>query len=127
MISKEWIDKIKKLLNTPQRILDDFELRKSNYGRDFGWFVEFENQVLGELIEPIFADMFWMRYTVIIYPNMENIIRNKEIWDECLTKFRNKKYNQYAENAFGNVIEENGKIYVSMRGLYLSEIKKGKK
>lgn len=39
-------------------------LAESDFGGDFGWYVVFEDQIVGALHEPRFEDMFWYSYRV---------------------------------------------------------------
>ncbi len=115
MICK-WIKKIK----------DKRELKKSNWGRDFNWYIEYKNEIIGELIDYEWEEIFWDSYLIKSIKEEHNqILTNPKFWDNF--KYKNQHYNQYAENAFaeGRIYEYGIKLNerLSMRGLYLTEIK----
>ena len=99
-------------------------LKKSNYGRDYGWFIELDNEVIGELIDCQFIEMFWDSYLVKATSiGSQKILLNPKYWEECKFKFRNKETNDYVES-FGGVDSTtdfcSGKSKrISMRSLYL--------
>ena len=97
------------------------KLKKSNWGRDYGWFIEFEGKKIGELVDAEFEDMFWYKYKIISYDGFEKILLNSKNWKESKFQFRNKHYNQYAKNAFSSPMlrKEKDKYVISMRGLYV--------
>jgi hypothetical protein len=96
-------------------------LAESNYGRDFGWYIEYEGAVIGELDECKWCDMFWDRYCVTPSSGVgETLIRNDDLWNECRFHFRNRRLDEYPLNAFcGGTppFVDDGKI--TMRALYL--------
>jgi hypothetical protein len=100
------------------------ELLLSNYGRYYGWFIELDGVVLGELIDYKFIDMFWDSYFVNIF-NKDNasILQNESNWNECKFQYRNKIINKYAKNAFpGGLIKDFcNKVTdrMDMRALYI--------
>jgi len=100
------------------------ELKKSNWGRDYGWIIVFDGQDVGELVQPTFQDMFWVEYKIIPYNDFEVFLLNSDNWLENDFKYRNKHYNQFPENAFcsGEGIRKVGEdSIINMRGLYLNE------
>ena len=77
------------------------ELKKSDYGRNYGWWVELDGKVLGELINVKWEEMFWDSYELWpIDKGDEAKLFDTELWDNNRFKFRNKKFNRYAEFAF---------------------------
>lgn len=103
------------------------ELKKSDYGRDYGWHIEYKGEVIGELVECEFEDMFWDRYKVIsINEKLDSYLFDTNLWNQVAFKFRNKYYNQYAPNAFpgGNFIHIEKSREVTMRALYLTHIER---
>ncbi|MGY3794890.1 hypothetical protein [Aquimarina sp. 433] len=101
------------------------ELKKSNFGRDYGWYIEYEGKIVGELVDWKLTDMFWCSYKVVpINDELKNIVFNENLWQNCKFKFKNKKYNKYAENAFsgfapGSLMKTKT---VGMRMLYFTEL-----
>ncbi len=98
------------------------ELKSSNFGRKFGWFIEFEGEIIGELIDYEFYDMFWDSYRII--PKNKEwhlLLFSKKFWHENDFKFKNKHYNIYVPNAIPKA-GSNLKIRkrIKIRGLYLS-------
>ena len=109
---------IKKLLQKWRR---KRELRKSNYGREYGWYLECEGKDVGELVNPEWVEMFWTSYEIISYD--DSIVYNKDLWTNCVFRYRNKKLNEYADYAFAAIYIDTPGIKkgdkVLMRGLYL--------
>ncbi len=97
------------------------ELKRSNFGRKFGWFIEFEGEIIGELIDYEFYDMFWDSYRII--PKNEKwklLLFSKNFWNENDFKFKNKHYNLYVSNAIpkvGRNLKSSKRIEI--RALYL--------
>lgn len=98
------------------------KLAESDYGRDYGWYIEFEGEVIGELVNPKFEDMFWDSYKIIPSDEKYNdLLFSESEWLKCEFKFRNKELNEYASGAFpagsqNNLLKKNR---VLMRALYL--------
>jgi len=104
---------------------DEKELKQSNYGRVYGWFIEQEGKRIGELNHYEYDDMFWDRYTIFPYKDYEAFLFNFENWLEHAFQYPNKHYQLYAKNAIfgmGGIHKENNKHTIMMRGLYLLEI-----
>src|SRR5262245_9053823 len=106
-------------------IVEDFETRlrivQSDYGRDFGWYVERDGQRLGVLSEPTFADMFWVRYRILPVrddPEVEKLLFEEDYWVSPKYRFINREFSKYNVEAFGPV--ESDRRHVTMRGLYLN-------
>lgn len=116
---KNRIKKIISNLNT------NSELKKSNWGRNYGWFIEFEKNKIGELVEVKNIDMFWFEYKIIPYNGFEKIVLNFENWEQGRFKYQNKFYLQYANQAFcggSGILNENQTYMISMRALHLNSI-----
>ena len=99
-------------------------LKESNYGRNFGWYIFYEEKKIGELIDCKFEEMFWDSYKVIHYGEEElNILKTNKYWEEVKFQFKNKVINEFAENAFGSHLNytENKSERILMRGLYFPE------
>lgn len=102
---------------------DDSELKKSNWGRSFGWFIEWNGEIIGELVDDKFDDMFWVRYTIVPYDGFEEFLFNHQNWDENNFKYLNKHYPQYVDAIHGRTIDIDKNEYtISMRALYLLSI-----
>jgi len=77
------------------------DLRRSNFGRMDGWFIEFDGEIVGELIEYRQEDMFWDSYRIVPKNELsEKIIAQKELWDKCKFRVKNKRNSIYANGAF---------------------------
>lgn len=104
---------------------DRKELKKSNYGRDYGWFICYDEVVIGELVNCTWSDMFWDNYDLIcIEESMRETLFSEDLWFSNVYKFKNKFYGKYAENAYsgfalGSLIKTKN---VGMRMLYLTEL-----
>lgn len=94
---------------------------RSNYGRDYGWHIEYEGKVVGNLTNPEFEDMFWFSYQLVPKDKASEVILfDKDKWVHGRFKFRCRKLNKYAKNAFsGEVTPAKTGNRVLMRGLYL--------
>jgi hypothetical protein len=76
-------------------------LAESNYGRNFGWYIELNGEIIGELIKCRFEDMFWDSYEIIPKDSIhEKILFDSDKILEHPFKFKNKRLDEYAENAF---------------------------
>lgn len=105
---------------------DEKELKQSNYGRYYGWYIERNGEQIGELVSYQYDEMFWDRYTIIPYHGYENRLLHYFYWLQHDFQYSNKHYPQYAKNAVfgGEEITKKGTEYtILMRGLYLLSIK----
>ena len=41
---------------------DHRELKKSNFGRDYGWYIEYKGTIIGELVDPQWAHLLVFVY-----------------------------------------------------------------
>jgi hypothetical protein len=109
------------MVSARERRLRIFE---SNFGRDAGWYVEYEEHRIAVLTDPRPADMFWYSYT--IDPLVEDLGRRADLldsrvhWDRCDFIYRNRVFDQTAPGwvSAGQPPFENGRAL--MRGLYLN-------
>lgn len=112
---KKWIKKIREAR----------ELKKSSWGREFDWYIEYNGETIGELVDYKWMDMFWDTYTIkSVHERWNQIMTEPKSWDKF--KYKNQFYDQYAINAFlGERYECKIKLdeRISMRSLYLTEIK----
>lgn len=96
------------------------QLAQSNYGRNFGWYVEFEGKVIGELVDPRSEEMFWDSYRVICTDaSSEAALRDNSHWNECRFRYRNKVLGEYANGFCGGSQPFIRDQRILMRGLYL--------
>ena len=97
---------------------------ETNYGREAGWFVECKGRRIAQLTDPRFEDMFWESY--IIEPLIEDpaeralLLESPEQWISCDFVYRNRQFDEVAENAISALspFPEPGRVI--MRGLYLT-------
>lgn len=118
---------MKNIISRKRKSTEEEELEKTNWGRDFGWYIEYEGKMIGELVDAKFEDMFWFTYKLIAYKEHESLVLDFKNWDECKFRYLNKHYQQYAENAFcgGSCFRYVGDdIIISMRALSLNAINK---
>ena len=103
---------------------DSRELRKSNWGREYDWYIEFEGEIIGELVDYQYSQMFWDRYKVISKnKKWDSYLFEEKCWLEAAFKFKNKHYNLYVPNAFtGGLPDLKSRKQIEIRGLYLTEI-----
>jgi len=96
-------------------------LERSNYGRDFGWIIKYENEEIGELVDGKLIDHFWFEYKVVPYEGFEGVLSKSENWNRSKFKYLNKKYLLYAESAFSGSLfkSDDDNIRITMRGLHL--------
>ncbi|MGH1384520.1 hypothetical protein [Kordia sp.] len=111
---RKWLKKIK----------DSRELKKSNWGRNYNWYIEYNDEIIGELIDCQWLDMYWDTYIIkSLNEKWDQTLTNPESWSNF--KYKNQYYDQYAIYAFPGGDSEHVKLNerLSMRGLYLTEIK----
>lgn len=115
------------LVNRPVRQMRSFRraryLLESSFGRRDGWYVEFEGEIVGELTEPQFADMFWVSYAVHEANGRRSaVLHDDGPWNDCRFVFRSRRTGEPAKNAFAWGIRpaiQDGRV--AMRALYLTE------
>ncbi|MBI1246673.1 hypothetical protein GC197_02370 [bacterium] len=95
---------------------------ESNYGRDYGWYVEIDDQKIAELVDPEYVEMFWDAYRIVpIDCPLANScdFHSPEFWDgfDEMT-FRSKKFGVVV-SAFPAATPLSPGGRVLMRGLYL--------
>ncbi len=100
---------------TQKRIIE------SNYGRDFGWYVEEpDGKRLATLTEPEWdsAGQFWYFYkiTPLVEEAERSLLNTEPFWKRDDLVFRNLEFNLVAPNAFGS-LRPDGRV--RMRGLDL--------
>ena len=96
-------------------------LLRSRFGRADGWFVELDGNVLAELDDPQWVDMFWCSYAVHVRaPEHEPTVYSDEAWNACTFVLRNRRTREIAPNAFagGTPVIRDGRV--TMRGLDLA-------
>lgn len=98
------------------------QLIDSNYGRRFGWFVEYEGRIVAELEDFQPVDMFWNSYRIVPGSiESEEIAYNNELWSSCSFTFINRGTGERVSNAWAGGSIQNGidNDRVTIRGLYL--------
>lgn len=98
----------------------------SNNGCKYGWIVEADGEdgeEVGELHYHKYYEMFYATYDIVPRTEgPESVLLDPDTWylGRRELRFRNKEFNQYAENAFaGGPIEYISERKVNMRGLYI--------
>ncbi len=97
-------------------------LVQSEFGRRYGWFIELDGEVVGELSDCRFDDMFWDSYAVAARDGItaESAIQNEENWLELRFVFRNRVLGEIAERPIPGgrpPVVRDGRV--RMRGLYV--------
>lgn len=105
-----------KLLQTLKSLFTS-KSQSSNYGRLDGWYIEFNGEVIGELVNYEYMDMFWDSYRIVPYDDAgKQILADDKHWDDSF-RFRNKRNSRYARNPFwGSRLPEDR---ISMRALHV--------
>ncbi|MCD8418303.1 hypothetical protein J2Q11_11415 [Tenacibaculum finnmarkense genomovar finnmarkense] len=107
-----------------KKIRDSRELKKSNWGREFNWYIEYNGKIIGELINYKWKDMFWDTYIVKSFNEDYNqILTDSLFWDNF--KYKNQYYLQYVDAFIAGGHKQNIELNerISIRGLYLIELK----
>lgn len=94
---------------------------ESNYGRDFGWFVEKHGARVAALVEPQREDQFWHSYRVepVDGDGLPEAVFAIEFWRAGDLAFRNRATGEIVRDAFaGGTIPTRERPRVAMRGLY---------
>jgi hypothetical protein len=103
-------------------------LRESDWGRRFGWAVEFRGRPVAHLVDPEWDSdrQFWHHYRLVPVaedPEERRAVTTPEFWEAQLSElvYRNLKLGEVAPNAFPKpgVFDAAGRVW--MRGLYLTE------
>lgn len=96
---------------------------ETNYGRDAGWFVEWNGRRVAVLSDPHWAAIFWYRYTVEWQTDDLAERQALQSIEPCLwwgrLLFRNREFGKIAEHAFAAGPPQDGQVV--MRGLYISQ------
>ena len=96
------------------------QLVHSDYGRDFGWFVEYENRVVGELDDRRVAIRSGDTYRITpASRDAEAILLNDDLCKSSRFCLPNRVMNAYAAHAMCGGPPFIVKGRVDMRGLYL--------
>lgn len=96
-------------------------LVRSNFGRDDGWYIELDGNLVGELSDARWSDMFWDSYAVTEHPISESsALRDDTLWSHCKFTFRNRSTGEVVATAFcGGTPPFIRDGRVLMRALYL--------
>jgi hypothetical protein len=103
-------------------------LRESNFGRDFGWWVEWNGRAVARLDDPVWDSnsQFWFHYRLTLTttdPAERAALLDKKFWDAHISEitFRSIRLGEVAVGAFTSerVFDENGRVWT--RGLHLSD------
>ncbi|MEY4198774.1 MAG: hypothetical protein RLZZ265_514 [Verrucomicrobiota bacterium] len=95
---------------------------KSNYGRDFGWYVELDGKRIAELTKPEWDHnlQFWYAYTLTPLTKDESIrakLHTKQFWEWTELVFRSREFGLVAPDAIG-VLLPDGRVSARWLDLY---------
>ncbi|MEM7151604.1 MAG: hypothetical protein AAF799_02135 [Myxococcota bacterium] len=101
---REWLDEV-----------------RSDYGRQYGWFVERNGTPIAILLDPQWVDMFWDSYRVHPVPgsNLPDMIYTAELWHAGDLVYRNRATGEVVGAWAGGALPTRDDPRVVMRGLYL--------
>jgi hypothetical protein len=106
---------------------DRLRVIETNYGRDCGWFVEFEGRRLARLTDPnCNGEMFWVGYKIEALtndPKDRALLESNEFWNSCAAVYRNCEFDEVVTNALtagksGDWVREHGTL--TIRALHLN-------
>ncbi len=68
-------------------------LRKSNFGRLDGWYIEYQGETIGELVDYRWNDMFWDSYRLIPKEDdhCKELLRRDDLWLSWAFQYVNKR------------------------------------
>jgi hypothetical protein len=97
------------------------QLVKSNFGRDFGWILEWNGRSVAELVDYHHDDMFWYSYRVVCKSKEDQaIVHDPSHWNKDDFVFVNRVTNERVDNVFAGQAPyfiSNGRV--KLRGLSL--------
>ncbi|OWK37644.1 hypothetical protein [Fimbriiglobus ruber] len=103
-------------------------LRESDFGRQFGWAVEWNGRVIARLEDPVWDSdsQFWHSYELVPAtdePAERASLFDPEFWETHLEEltYRNLRLGEVATFAFPGIRIFDKQGRVRMRGLYLTE------
>lgn len=107
-----------------QTMANIIKINKSRqvYRNEFEWYIEFNGELIGELINCKNEDMFWDSYEIVpINDSTKEKLLNRDLWELCKFNYKNKHTLVYAENAFPSIQDEHFDLTkrIYMRGLYI--------
>ena len=99
-------------------------LKKSNYGRNYGWNIIYNSTVIAELINCKSEDMFWDSYELkILEKEHEKQIQNFDNWKELIIKNKELDFvvNDILVSTSLDEYFENKTDRISIRNLYIKQ------
>jgi hypothetical protein len=103
---------------------------ESNYGREYGRYVEHNGRQIAALTDPEWVDQFWFRYRVVPLtadPADLEFLRSDACWNASGgAVFRNREFGDVAPSAFGQmnaveVLRETGAVAMRYLNLEATE------
>lgn len=97
------------------------KLEQSDYGREEGWIIEVDAVKIAALIKPIYEDMFWYSYELVLINTLFKCeIYEALFWERSDLFFFSKALNEYCYNKpIVNLMERERMEKVLIRGLYI--------
>jgi hypothetical protein len=103
----------------------DFDIYRCDFGREYGWFVEWQGKRVAELIDPAWDwnSQFWHEYVLVPLtdePAEVAELNSPEFWHRNLT-YENRKYGNRVTHVLANLrpARSDGKEIVSIRSLHV--------
>lgn len=106
---------------TPLSPEDRLRTFESNFGRDLGWFLEKDGEIVAALVEPQLEEMFWHSYLVegIEGKPLPDFLFDPQFWHNTDLVFRNRGTGEIIRGAFaGGTPPTQATPRVAIRGLY---------
>ena len=119
----KWLNLIKE---TSRRLISNTKSRPKllKIGQKIEWYIEYDSNKVGELVDAKYEDMFWVKYKIICYEGHEQLVLDYKNWNKCKFQFKNKNLLEYAENPFcgDKIYQEENYNTISMRALYVTPV-----
>lgn len=104
----------------------DLDIYRSDFGREYGWFVEWQGKRVAELIDPVWdwQSQFWHDYVLVPLtdePAELAELYSPEFWHRGSLIYEHRKYGNRVTLVLANLWSNrsDGKKTVSIRSLYL--------
>jgi hypothetical protein len=104
----------------------DLDIYRSDFGREYGWFVERQGNRVAELIDPVWDmhSQFWHDYVLVPLTQEPAKLAepdSRDFWDRDGLIYEHRKYGNRVTHVLANLWPDrsDGKKIIHIRGLYL--------